>query len=115
MALLLVGAAAQFAWHHVPADAQADVWNVCQAVLVILLLSMVANAYRGRVIAVALMLGIWQALTAACSLAYLLKPWRIEPGAGQCSSALNWPLGAAQAWLALVLAAVIYKERRHGT
>lgn len=114
MALLLIGAAAQFGWHHVPADMQADVWNACQALLALLLLTMVGNAYRGKVLLVAVLLGVWQALTAACSVAYLVRPWRIEPGAGQCSSLLNWPIGAAEAWLAMVLAWAIYREAGHG-
>jgi len=83
--------------------------------MALLLLFMVGNAYRGRVAVVAAMLGLWQALTAGCSLAYLLKPWPVQPGQGQCSAALDWPLGAVQAWLGMLLAVAIYRERRHGT
>lgn len=104
VALLLVGGLAQFGWHHAPAAAQADVWNASQALLVLVLLAMVVNAYRSAwTWAAAALLGAWQLLTAGCSLAYLWKPWPVEPGQEQCSAALNVPLGAIGGWLLVLL------------
>lgn len=106
VALLLVGGLAQFAWPHAPADAQADVWNASQALLVLMLLALVANAYRSAwAWSAAALLGGWQMLTAGCSLAYLARPWPVEPTQEQCSAALNVPLGAIGAWLLLLLVA----------
>ena len=107
-ALLLIGTLAQFGWHHAPVDAQADVWNASQALLIMLLLGLCANAYRSLwMAATALLVGAWQAMTATCSLAYLAAPWPVEPGQAQCSAALDLPLGAVGMWLALLLIAVI--------
>lgn len=106
VALLLVGGLAQFGWHHAPEQAQADVWNASQALLVLVLLAMVASAYRSAwTWAAAALMGAWQLMTAGCSLAFMVKPWPVEPGGEQCSAALNVPLGAIGAWL-LVLAVV---------
>lgn len=112
-ALLLIGTVAQFGWHHAPAEAQADVWNASQALLILLLLGLCANAYRSRwMAAAALLVGVWQGMTAACSLTYLAAPWHVEPGQAQCSAALNFPLGAVGLWLALLLIALI-AQRGH--
>ncbi len=63
-ALLLVGGAAQFAWHHVPPSAAPDVWNACQALLLLLALALVGVAYpSGWVRAACALLGAYQALT----------------------------------------------------
>lgn len=106
MALLLVGGLAQFAWPHAPDAAQADVWNVSQALLVLFLLALVANAYRSAwTWTAAALVGAWQSLTVGCSLAYLFRPWPVQPGQEQCSAALNVPLGAIGAWLLLLLVA----------
>ncbi len=106
VALLLVGGVAQFAWHHAPEQAQADVWNVSQAMLVLFLLAAFASAYRSVwTWSAAALLGSWQLLTVACSLAYLLRPWQVRPGEEQCSAALNVPFGAIGAWLLVLMIA----------
>ena len=107
-AVLLVGGVAQYAWQHAPVDAQADVWNASQALLVLLLLALVANAYRsGWVWAAAGLAGAWQLLTVGCSLLWLAAPWPVLPGAEQCSARLDVPLGAVGLWLLLLLAAAM--------
>lgn len=111
--LLLIGTVAQFGWHHAPVDAQGDVWNASQALLVLLLLGLCANAYRSIwMLSVVLLVGAWQALTAVCSLAYLAAPWPVLPGQAQCSAAVDFPLGAVGLWLALLLIALI-SQRGH--
>lgn len=106
--LLLVGGVAQYAWKHAPVDAQADVWNVSQALLVLLCLALLANAYRtGWVWCAAGLVGAWQALTAGCSLLWLAAPWPARPGDEQCSARFDLPLGAIGLWLLLLLAAAL--------
>lgn len=106
--VLLVAGLAQHAWKHVPPDTQADVWNASQALLVLVLLSLLANAYRsGWVWAVAALAGVWQLLTAGCSLLWLAAPWPVVPGAEQCSARFGLPLGAVGLWLLMLLAAAI--------
>jgi hypothetical protein len=106
--LLLVGGVAQYAWKHVPPEHQADVWNVCQAVVILTLLALVLNAYRSVwVLASVALVGSWQAMTVGCSLAWLYRPWPISPGQEQCSARLDIPLGAIGLWLLLLLAAAM--------
>jgi hypothetical protein len=116
-ALLLVGGLAQYAWKHAPLDAQVDVWNASQALLVLVLLALAANAYRsGWVWAAAALVGMWQAMVAGCSLLWLAAPWPVQPGEEQCSARLDIPLGAIGLWLLLLLAAAMSQrlEHRHG-
>ena len=111
LALLLVGALAQFAWKWAPPAAQGDVWNINQALLAAMLLAMVGTAYPARhVRAVCALLMAWQVLTAGCSLAWLVAPWPVLPGQGQCSAALDWPLGLASAWLVAMLALRLHRD-----
>lgn len=115
-ALLLVGGMAEFAWHHVPPALQADVWNASGAALALLLLALVANAYRTRAALWACaLLAAYKAMTLGCTLAYLARPWPIAPGDGQCSAALNMPLGAVQAWLLALLAAAALRDKDNNT
>lgn len=116
-AVLLVGGVAQYAWKHAPVDAQPDVWNTSQAMLVLLLLAMVANAYRtGWVWAAAALVGLWQGLVAGCSLWWLAAPWQVQPGGEQCSARFDLPLGAIGLWLLLLLAGAMSQriEQREG-
>jgi hypothetical protein len=115
--VLLVGGVAQYAWKHAELAAQADVWNVSQALLVLLLLALVCNAYRsGWVWASAGLVAAWQALTVGCSLLWLAAPWPVLPGQEQCSARLDVPLGAIGLWLLLLLAAALSQrvEREGG-
>lgn len=115
LALLLVGATAQWGWKHAPVDAQADVWNASQALLVLVTLAMLANAYRCRwVLAVSALLGCLQASTAACSLAWLVRQWPVQPGDDQCDAALRFPLSAVGLWLAALLVAGLAQRRGGG-
>lgn len=115
--LLVCGTAAQFVWRAAPVQDQGDAWNASQAALILLLLVLVVNAYRHRaVIEVSALLAAWQIMTAGCSLAWLWYPWTVQEGDGQCSSALDLPLGATSGLLALVLAWRLYewKTNHHG-
>jgi hypothetical protein len=106
--LLLVGGVAQYAWKQAAIDAQVDVWNISQAMVVLVLLGMVCNAYRsGWVWACAALVAVWQALTVGCSLLWLAAPWPVLPGQEQCSARFDVPLGAIGLWLLLLLAAAM--------
>ena len=114
-AVLLVGGLAQYAWKHAPAAAQPDVWNASQALLAMLLLALLANAYRsGWLWAAAGLVAVWQALVAGCSLLYLAAPWPVHAGDEQCSARLDLPLGAIGLWLLLLLAAAMSQRIERG-
>lgn len=112
--LLVLGAALQFLWRAAWDEAQA--WNASQALLAAVLLAGWAYAYRSRwMVRVCLLLGVWQSMTVGCSLVYLIRPWPTEPGQGQCSTALDLPLGAISGCVALFMAWRLYVEARsHG-
>jgi hypothetical protein len=106
--VLLVGGVAQYAWKHAAIDAQADVWNVSQSMLNLVLLALLCHAYRsGWVWACAALVAVWQALTVGCSLLWLAAPWPVLPGQEQCSARFDVPLGAIGLWLLLLLAAAM--------
>lgn len=112
VALLLVGGAAGLGYHHTRPEWAADVWNASQATLTLLLLGMVALAYPGWPRVVCALLGVWQALAAGCSIAWIVKPWPVQPGQSQCSAALDMPITAVGAWLLVVLALRLDSEAR---
>lgn len=106
--VMLVGGVAQYAWKHATTDAQPDVWNVSQSMLVLVLLALLCNAYRsGWVWAAAGLVAAWQAMTAGCSLMWLAAPWPVVAGEEQCSARFDVPLGAIGLWLLLLLAAAM--------
>lgn len=115
LALLLVGGAAGLGYHHVRPDIAGDVWNASQAALNLLTLAMVAIAYPGWPRAVCALLASWQALAAGCSVAWIVKPWPVQPGQAQCSAALDLPITAVGAWLLVVIALRLDTEHSHGT
>lgn len=113
VALLLVGGASGLGYHHARPEIAADVWNASQALLCLLALGMVALAYPGWPRAVCALLGAWQALAAGCSVAWIVKPWPVQPGQSQCSAALDLPITAVGAWLLVVLALRLDTEQSH--
>ncbi len=113
LALLLVGGAAGLGYHHARPEVAADVWNASQAVLCLLLLGMVVLAYPGWPRAVCALLASWQALAAGCSVAWIVKPWPVQPGQSQCSAALDMPITAVGVLLLVVLALRLDTELSH--
>lgn len=108
--LLAAGVAAHFAWKAVQVDLQGQAWNASGAAQQLLLLALVANAYRARaVLWVCGLLAMWQLMVAGCSLAYMAAPWPIKPGQAQCSAALDVPLGLVSLWVASLLAARLWR------
>jgi hypothetical protein len=114
LALLIVGTVLRFGWRVAPEGAQADAWNVSQALLVLVLLALVAHAYRcAWVLRVAALLGAWQGMTVACSLAYLHRPWAVLPGQEQCDAMADAPLSMLGFWLAGLLLATTVHGAQH--
>lgn len=108
--LLAGGVAAHFVWRLASTDLQGQAWNASGAAQTLVLLALVANAYRARpVLWVCGLLGAWQLMVAGCSLAYMAAPWPIAPGQAQCSAALDMPLGLASLWVASLLAARLWR------
>lgn len=101
--MLLLGAVAHFAWKWAPPEAQADVWNASQALLVLALLTATA-VHHPRLRAVCALLACGQALTAGCSIAWLAQPWEVLPGQAQCTALLDAPLGTIGLWLTAMMA-----------
>lgn len=108
--MLVVGFAAHFAWHGVALEIQADTWNASGAVFTLLLLALVANAYRSReVVGACLLLALWQVMVLGCSVLFMYAPWPVKPGQAQCSARLDFPVGLLSAWLASLLAVRLWR------
>jgi hypothetical protein len=108
--LLLLGlVACRYGWQAVPVPHKADAWNIAQACAMLLLLALLALAYRRSpwVLAVLALAGCWQGMTVACSTAYIIAPWPVKPNQEQCDAALDAPLSVVGLWLAALLAAQI--------
>lgn len=112
-ALLLVGVAAQFAWHYAPEGVQARVWGASQAGLLLVVLAALAGTIQHKALRlVCALLGTWQGMTAACSIAWIVRPWPIKPGQAQCSAALDLPLCMLSAWAASLVATEVWRGLR---
>jgi len=114
LALLCVGVLLRFVWRAAPVELEGDAWNVAQASLILFLLFLVAHAYRSAwVWRAAALLGAWQAMTVACSLAYIIRPWPVRPGQEQCDAMLDAPLSMLGFWLAGLLLAATLQGAQH--
>lgn len=110
--LLLVGLAAAYLW-QVTAFDPAYVWNASGATYRVLLLGLVAVAYKSTPVRlVCLLLSGCDLMVAGCSIAYLIQPWQVSPDQELCSSRLNMPLGLVGAVLALGLVIYIVRGKK---
>lgn len=102
--LLAAGVALHYGWQLVPAEHQPQVWNAAGAVVRLTLILALAGAITDRLL---LAVVLWwtgeETQVAACSVAYIIQPWNVEPGKAQCSALLGTDLGA----YGLALAAAI--------
>lgn len=104
IALLLLTMSKATAWKWFPEAIQAEAWNACQAFMAATLLLLVALLYQSRLVWMAALWGIGMELqTAACSIAYMVKPWEINPGDELCSSGLGFPIGLLSAGMGLIV------------
>ena len=117
--LLLGGCAAQFAWKHIDAPSGA-VWNASQALLLVLVITLLGVCYRRslEMVAVCALLAVVQGLTAYCHIAWAFKQWKVLPGQGICSAKFDMPLGAIAcaifAWIAIGMLDRMRKEKSGG-
>lgn len=113
LGLLLVGVFSRYAWKMAPEWAQADVWNVHQALFVMVLLGAFAVAYRRfpRLVLVCCYLAVLQALTVTCSIMWLYEPWAVEPGQDQCDARFRTPLALMGLYIALTILVAIRSQR----
>jgi hypothetical protein len=93
----------------VPAERQADAWNVLGAFARLCLVGAVVWRLKSRlVLFVALWWAFEELMVIGCSLAYIASPWVVEPGQAQCSALLQFDIGriglliaAGLLWLAV--------------
>lgn len=112
LGLLLAGLAAAYLWQMTPLD-PAHVWNASGAAYRVLLLCLVAVAYRSIAVAwVCLLLSVFDLMVAGCSTAFLYSPWPILPDQELCSTELNVPLGLVGAVTALGLLIFIVRDKK---
>ena len=103
--LLAAGMAAQFMWQWAPAWAQADAWNATGAIFIVMLLGVLAAAYRQYmclVLVCCYLAALW-ILTAGCSFLWLQEQWEVLPGQDQCDARLKFPLSVVGLFIGLVL------------
>lgn len=104
VALLLGGALLHYGWAFAPPEHQAQVWNICGALVRLGLLGVVLWRVRG----IALWIGAWWAaeevLVVGCSSWYIVAPWEVLPGQAQCSALLGYDLGGVGIAVVAVLA-----------
>lgn len=116
LGLLLAGMAAQFMWQWAPAWAQADVWNATGAVFIVMLLGVLAAAYRRlkEVVLVCCYIAVLWLLTAGCSLLWLKEQWEVLPGQDQCDARFRIPLSVMGLFIGLMVLVSI-RSGRGGT
>lgn len=101
--LLLLACAHEFVWQDWPAGVQGDVRNITQQGPVWLLCWVFARlAARRFVTAVCAAVAVMSTTTAACSLAWLINPWPVMPGADQCTRRWGVPMLLLSGFAALL-------------
>ncbi len=91
--LLLLMSARHYGWQMVPAQHQADAWNIMAAVCITaLVLLIVVGVSAGRFerarfsVAVGALWALHESWVAICSSAYIVAPWHVAPGQAQCAA-----------------------------
>jgi len=96
----VIAAALLLAWwlgHHAyrlaPVDIEGHAWNVGGALSRMVLLALVVAAWRSPLIDMpAAWFAAEEVQAVGCTVAYVIKPWPMEPGQEKCSEALGLPL-----------------------
>ena len=98
--LLLLGVLRHYSWELVRPDIQAQVWNACGSIVIVIFLLAVVSRQTALVV-------IWwlaeEAQTILCSVGWILSPWEVKPGEAQCSALLGFDLST----LGLLVVAMI--------
>ena len=105
--MLALGAALHYGWWLVPAQHQADVWNIAGAAARLVLLTWVLWHRRGLVLAVGLWWALEEALVIGCSAWHIVAPWPRQAGQPQCNALLGYDLGTVGLLAVVVLAATL--------
>ena len=94
-ALLLACAVRHYAWPLADEAARGAVWKALGAAATLLLLWLVAKAYRTRYVLPVVIWWAWEeAQTLLCSVAYAYAPWPVPAGQSVCSAGVAFDLGA---------------------
>ena len=97
-----VGVAVLLAWwlgHHAyrlaPVEIEGHAWNIGGAASRLALLAVIAWQWRSPLVHMpASWLASEEFQAIGCTVAYIVKPWAMNPGDEKCSSALGFPLSA---------------------
>lgn len=85
LVVLLLGR--HYAWPRFPVHWMADVWNIGAAVPLLVLSFGWALWARSRIVWGVWLAWLWhEACVIVCSLAFIVAPWVIPEGVGQCSA-----------------------------
>lgn len=116
-ALLLIGAWMTFyAYEFAPPSLRAEIWNLGGALGRLLLVGLVALAYRSAPVTAALLWWVVEDLqVVGCGAWWLVAPWPVEDGANMCSSLVSVPLSMAGVSLGAVLAWVVHRAAMEPT
>jgi hypothetical protein len=90
--LLLLGVLRHYSWELFEPEIQANIWNVCGSIVIVIFLLAVASRES-------LLVVIWwiaeEAQTILCSIGWILSPWEVKKGEAQCSALLGFDLSSA--------------------
>lgn len=115
LCLLLAGLIHNNAWKWAPVEHKAMVWNISGALLPALLLVVIALAWGHWAVTLVCLLLIGFALqVAGCSIAFMVRPWPVNPEDELCSAGIHAPLGLVGLWAASLVAQYVYARGRHG-
>ena len=93
--LLILVLIRHYLWPFVPVEHQADVWNICGALVIVALLAGRAGAFCRP--GVTRFIAIWwlieESMVAGCSGLYIFHPWFVPAGQPQCQSLLGYAAG----------------------
>lgn len=112
--LLLVACAHEFVWQRWPDELQGDIRNITAWPLTAGLCFLVAllSGWQPRITAACAAIAVMAFTTAGCSLAWVISPWPVLPGAEQCSQ--HW--GPASMLLSCIAAllALQWSNKKNG-
>lgn len=110
---LLFGLLACFGWTWVPAHLQADTWNAMSAAFTVLLLgalTVLLSEHEEMVVVLLYLAGV-KAITAGCSLMWILDPWPVVTGQAQCDGGTGGPVFLLSLFVGLMVAIGIWSKQ----
>lgn len=95
-----------YGWGLVSPELAGVASKMLGAMASLVFLTLIASAWRSRIVWAACAYGAWEyGQTALCSAAYMVKPWPIDPGQPMCSAWVGFDVGF---FGLLIAASVIY-------